>query len=58
MLILSRKHNESITITTPSGENIEITILEGKGTQVKVGIDAPKDYLILRDELLDDDFEK
>ncbi|PXV90221.1 carbon storage regulator CsrA [Lachnotalea glycerini] len=47
MLALSRKKNEAIVINN----NIEITILEIKGDQVKVGISAPKDVTIYRKEL-------
>jgi len=47
MLALSRKTNESIMI----GNDIEITILEVKGDQVKIGISAPKSVPIYRKEL-------
>lgn len=47
MLALSRKINESIMI----GNDIEITILEVKGDQVKIGINAPKSVPIYRKEL-------
>ena len=47
MLALSRKIGESIVINN----DIEITILEVKGDQVKVGIDAPKSVPIYRKEL-------
>lgn len=47
MLALSRKVNESIII----GNDIEITILEVKGDQVKIGISAPKSVPIYRKEL-------
>lgn len=47
MLALSRKINESIII----GNDIEITILEVKGDQVKLGINAPKSVPIYRKEL-------
>ena len=40
MLALSRKQGESIVI----GNNIEITVLEAKGDQVKIGISAPDVY--------------
>ena len=39
MLALSRKKNEAIIINN----NIEITVLEVKGDQVKLGISAPKE---------------
>lgn len=47
MLALSRKINESIII----GSDIEITILEVKGEQVKIGISAPKSVPVYRKEL-------
>lgn len=47
MLALSRKVNESIII----GNDIEITILEVKGDQIKIGINAPKSVPIYRKEL-------
>ena len=47
MLALSRKTNESIVI----GNDVEITILEIKGDQVKIGISAPKSVPIYRKEI-------
>lgn len=47
MLALSRKVNESIVI----GNDIEITVLEIKGDQIKIGINAPKSVPIYRKEL-------
>lgn len=47
MLALSRKKNEAIVINN----NIEITILEVKGDQVKIGINAPKEVPIYRKEV-------
>lgn len=47
MLALSRKVNESIMI----GHDIEITVLEIKGEQVKIGINAPKSVPLYRKEI-------
>ena len=47
MLALSRKMNESIII----GNDIQVTILEVKGDQVKIGINAPKSIPVYREEV-------
>ena len=47
MLALARKVNQSIII----GNDIEITLLEIKGDQVKIGINAPKSAPIYRKEI-------
>ena len=49
MLALSRKPGESVVI----GNDIEITILEVKDEQVKVGIKAPQSVAIYRKELFE-----
>ena len=47
MLALSRKKNEALVIDN----KIEVTILDIKGDQVKVGISAPKEVPIYRKEV-------
>lgn len=47
MLALSRKKNEALIINN----NVEITILEIKGDQVKIGISAPKEVPVYRKEV-------
>ncbi len=47
MLALSRKKGEALVINN----NVEITILEIKGEQVKIGISAPKEVPIYRKEV-------
>lgn len=49
MLVLSRKKHESIVI----GEDIEISIVEVRGGKVRLGIQAPLDVRIVRDEARD-----
>ena len=49
MLVLSRKQNEKIRI----GSNIIITILGVSENQVKIGIEAPNDVKILREEIFE-----
>ena len=47
MLALTRKKGEALVINN----NIEITVLEIRGDQIKIGISAPKDVLIYRKEV-------
>ena len=47
MLILTRKSGESITI----GDDVKVTVVEVKGKQVRIGIDAPRSYTIDREEV-------
>ncbi len=47
MLILSRKQNESVIIQ----DNILITVLAIEGDRVKIGITAPREVPVLRQEL-------
>ena len=47
MLILARKLHESIMV----GDNVEITLLEIKGDQIKLGIKAPKQVKVFRKEV-------
>ncbi|MCH4874603.1 MULTISPECIES: carbon storage regulator CsrA [Pseudomonas] len=47
MLILTRKVGESINI----GDDITITILGVSGQQVRIGINAPKDVAVHREEI-------
>jgi carbon storage regulator CsrA len=47
VLVLTRKANQQIQI----GNNIVITILQVKGQQVRVGIEAPRDLRVMRAEL-------
>ena len=47
MLILTRKPGESLYI----GDHVKITIVEIKGNQIRVGIDAPQDMRIYREEI-------
>lgn len=47
MLILARKLNERIVI----GDDIEISVVEIKGDQVKLGVNAPRDVKVYRHEV-------
>lgn len=47
MLVLTRKANEQIQI----GDQVVITVLQVKGQSVRIGIEAPREVLVLRAEL-------
>jgi len=47
MLVLTRKSDEKITI----GDDIIVSVLEIKGSQVKLGIEAPKGIAVHRSEI-------
>jgi carbon storage regulator len=47
MLVLSRRANESIKL----GETIVITVVRVVGDKVRIGIEAPSDMVVLRNEL-------
>ena len=49
MLILSRKIDEKIKI----GSDITLTIIEVKGDQVKIGVEAPKNVKVFRQEVFE-----
>jgi carbon storage regulator len=47
MLILTRRIGESVRI----GEDVTVTVLEVKGNQVRLGINAPKSVAVHREEI-------
>ncbi|HSB96611.1 MAG TPA: carbon storage regulator CsrA [Spongiibacteraceae bacterium] len=49
MLVLSRRTNETLVIDN----NIRFTVLSVHGNQVRIGIEAPDDIVILREEIID-----
>ena len=49
MLILTRRVGETVTI----GDNVRVTVLGVKGNQVRLGIDAPKDIAVHREEIFE-----
>jgi carbon storage regulator len=48
VLVLTRRKNQSIVI----GDDIVVTVLEVKGDQIRLGITAPREVQVYREELL------
>ena len=48
MLVLTRRVNERIVI----GDDVTVTVLEVRGDQVRLGIEAPRDVKVFREEVL------
>ncbi|QEG21915.1 carbon storage regulator [Mariniblastus fucicola] len=54
MLVLSRKESEKVLL----GDDIVLTIVRLSGDRVRLGIEAPSNMLILREELDESDIDK
>jgi len=50
MLVLSRKQNERIRV----GDSVVVTVVRVSGDKVRIGIEAPPEVRVLRDELEDE----
>ncbi|HJL56516.1 MAG: carbon storage regulator CsrA [Arenicellales bacterium] len=49
MLILTRRVGETLNI----GDNIQVTVLGVRGSQVRIGVKAPKDVAVHREEIFE-----
>ena len=47
MLILTRRPTQTVTI----GNDVTVTVLETRGRQVRIGVTAPRDIDVLREEI-------
>jgi carbon storage regulator len=47
MLVLTRKRGESLII----GDNVKVTVISVKGDQVSIGVDAPRNVAVDREEI-------
>ena len=49
MLILTRRVGETLNI----GDNLQVTVLGVRGSQVRIGVNAPKDVAVHREEIFE-----
>ena len=49
MLILTRRLTESLVI----GDNVTVTVLDIKGGRVRIGVSAPRDVIVNREEIFE-----
>jgi len=49
MLILTRRTNETLMV----GDNVTVTVLGVKGNQVRIGVNAPREVAVHREEIYD-----
>lgn len=54
MLVLTRRENQSILI----GPSIRVFVIECRDGSTKLGVEAPRDMVVLRDELLTKEHQK
>jgi len=52
MLVVTRKPQQSLTLTTEHGEVITVQYLAVDGAQIRLGIDAPMSVVIERDDMI------
>jgi carbon storage regulator len=48
MLVLTRRTNETLMV----GDNVTVTVLGVKGNQVRIGVNAPREVAVHREEIL------
>jgi carbon storage regulator len=58
MLVLSRRRDEAIIIRHRSGKEIRLVVVDVRGNKVRLGIEAPPEVSIVREEILKQEFCK
>ena len=51
MLVIRRRAGEALVIGGPAGERVEVEVLDIEGSQIKLGIRAPRQVRVLRKEI-------
>jgi carbon storage regulator CsrA len=50
MLVLTRKQGEAVVVEVPGGPSITVRVCNISGDRVRVGVDAPEEFVIFRPE--------
>lgn len=50
MLVITRFEDDSLVIVAPDGTEIEVAVVRIQGNKVRLGVEAPQEYRILRGE--------
>lgn len=53
MLVISRRAPQRVRLVTPTGTEIWVTVLDVDRGKVRLGLEAPRDVLIHREELIE-----
>lgn len=53
MLVLGRKVGQVIEISVPGAEIIKVRVVNIEGNTIKIGVDAPRDVSVHREEIAD-----
>lgn len=51
MLVLTRKPGERLFIDVPGGDRIIITLIDPRYDKARIGVEAPRDYVVVREEI-------
>jgi carbon storage regulator len=54
MLAITRRPGESIVIELPTGERVSVAVVRVRGNHVRLSVEAPRDVIVVREELVEE----